>query len=135
MKIPLILPGVIALVLMLSLPLPASAMDEPEFMIKRMVISENIADKEPVGVGSTFSAAIEKVYCFLEAGSIENDTTVTFVWYHEKEEMARISLPLAKGKRWRTYSSKRIGGLKGSWQVELQESSGIILNSVSFQIE
>jgi hypothetical protein len=37
--------------------------------------------------------------------------------------------------RWRTYSSKKLAGLKGNWKVELLESSGIILNSVSFQVQ
>jgi hypothetical protein len=110
-------------------------MDDPEFAIKRMVICEKIEAKEPVAIGETFSADTENVYCFLEAQAIENDTTVSFVWYYENREMARVSLPLTKGMRWRTYSSKKIMGLKGNWKVELLESSGIILNSVSFQVQ
>jgi len=34
-----------------------------------------------------------------------------------------------------TFSSKKTAGLKGSWKVELLESSGIVLNSVSFQVQ
>ncbi len=132
-------PSILAIVTSLFLLLlnfsPALSMDDPGFMIARMVVGENIADKEPVATGDTFPAAAEKIYCFLEARDIEQDTTISFVWYFENQEMARVSLPLAKGARWRTYSSKKIAGLKGQWKVELQESSGIVLNAVSFQVQ
>ena len=120
---------------LLSFSLPASPMDDPGFIITRMVICERIAGKEPVATSDIFSANSEKLFCFLEAEQIEHDTTVSFVWYFEGKETARVSLPLTKGMRWRTYSSKKIAGLKGNWKVELQESSGIILNSVSFQVQ
>jgi hypothetical protein len=71
----------------------------------------------------------------LEAEQIEEDTTVSFVWYHENREMARVALPLQKGPRWRTFSSKKLGGLTGNWKVELVEASGIVLNTISFQVQ
>jgi len=114
---------------------PASSMDDPGFVINRMVISEIIADNEPVAMADAFSTETERVFCFLEAKAIEFDTTVSFVWYFENKEMARVSLPLKKGRRWRTYSSKKIAGLTGNWTVELQESSGIVLNSISFKVQ
>jgi len=135
MKLSPITAGIIAAIsLSLCISLPASAMDEPEFTINRMVISERIAGKEPAAAADSFSADTEKVFCFLEATSIEQDTTVSFVWYFEGRETGRVTLPLKKGMRWRTYSSKKLGGLKGNWQVDLQEASGIVLNSVSFQV-
>jgi hypothetical protein len=124
-----------ALFFLLSFLSPVFSMDEPVFIIKRMVVCESISDKEPVGIKDTFSGPIEKVYCFLEAGQIEQVTTVTFVWYFEGEEMARVALPLEKGYRWRTYASKKISGLKGNWTVDLLEASGIVLNTVNFQVQ
>jgi hypothetical protein len=136
MKLRFVILGIVTiLVFSLSIFSPALSMDDPGFTIHRMVMSQDIADKEPAAIGDTFSADTEKVYCFLEARKIENDTTVSFVWYLENEEMARVSLPLVKGIRWRTYSSKKLAGRKGNWKVELQESSGIVLNSVSFQVQ
>ena len=120
--------------LLFSLHSPATAMDDPGFAIKRMVIAADVVAREPVAAGQTFGAATEKVYCFLEAAAIERETTVYFVWYHEKTLVARVPLTLSAGKRWRTWSSKKIGGRKGAWRVELQEESGIILNSVSFTV-
>jgi len=125
----------IALFILLAIAPAAFAMDDPGFTIKRMVISKDVVDKEPVGVGDFFSAASDKVYCFVEAGGIETDTQISIVWYWSNQEMARVILPLWKGRRWRTYSSKKLGRLKGNWRAELQDSSGIVQNSVSFVVE
>jgi hypothetical protein len=124
-----------AAILLLFLLSSAWSMDDPGFKIERMVISGKISDLEPVAIGTNFSVATEKVYCFLEARNVEEDTMVSFVWYFNNREMARVSLPLNKSSRWRTYSSKKLGSLKGDWKVELLDSSGIILHSVSFQVQ
>jgi hypothetical protein len=115
--------------------LPASAMDDPGFVISRMVMCESVSDKEPVHPSETFPVDIGTVYCFLEAVEIEEDTTVSFAWYYENREMARITLPLEKGRRWRTFSSKKLEELRGNWKVELVEASGIVLNTLSFQVQ
>ena len=132
---PFIFAIIATITLFLSLISPASSMDDPGFIINRMVICGKIIGKEPVAIGETFSAVTEKIYCFLEAQEIEADTTVSFVWYFEDTEMARVALPLNKGMRWRTYSSKKLAGLKGNWKVELHDYSGIVLNTVSFQVQ
>jgi len=132
---PVVFGILVAAILTLSFLSPAASMDDPGFKIERMVMCEGIAGREPVAVSDTFSADTEEVYCFLEAGNIDQDTTISFVWYLEDREMARVSLPLVRGKRWRTYASKKIAGLKGNWKVELQDSSGIILHSVTFKVQ
>ncbi len=114
---------------------PVFSMDDPGFAVSRMVICERISDREPNGIADTFSVDTETVFCFLEAKNIEIDTSISFVWYFEGREKARVTLPLQKGMRWRTYSSKKLANLKGSWTVELQETSGIVLNTVSFQVQ
>ena len=121
-------------VLMNNVP-AAFSMDDPGFTIKRMVISKDVIDREPVGAGDFFSAATDKVYCFLEAADIETDTQVSIVWYWSSQEMARVALPIREGRRWRTYSSKKLGGRKGNWRAELQDASGIVHNSVGFTVE
>ena len=115
--------------------LPASAMDDPGFVISRMVMCETVSDKEPIHPSETFTFDIGTVYCFLEAVEIEEDTTVSFAWYYENREMAKITLPIQKGRRWRTFSSKKLEGLRGNWKVELVEASGIVLNTLSFQVQ
>ena len=114
---------------------PVFSMDDPGFTISRMVMSERVTDKEPNGIADTFSADVETVFCFLETKDINIDTVVSFVWYFEGQEKARINLPLKKGMRWRTNSSKKLANMKGSWTVELRENSGIVLNTVSFKVQ
>ncbi len=115
--------------------LPASSMDDPEFTISRMVISERVTDREPDGIADTFTADVETVFCFLETQNINVDTTISFVWYFEGQEKAIITLPLQKGVRWRTFSSKKLANMKGNWTVELKDNSGIVLNTVSFKVQ
>ena len=130
------LAGIMMIIISSMVIVPAAfAMDDPGFTIKRMVISKDVIDNEPVGVGDFFSAATDKVYCFLEVGNIETDMQISIVWYWSSQEMARVTLPIQTGNRWRTYSSKKLRRLKGNWQAELQDSSGIVHNSVSFVVE
>jgi hypothetical protein len=100
-----------------------------------MVISERVTDREPEGIADTFSADAETVFCFLETQNINVDTEISFVWYFEGQEKARITLPLQKGMRWRTFSSKKLANMKGNWTVELKDNSGIVLNTVSFKVQ
>ena len=132
-------PNIFAILITLLVSLifvsPIFSMDDPEFTINRMVVCERIVDREPEGIADTFSADVETVFCFLETQDINVDTTISFVWYFEGQEKARIPLPLQKGPRWRTYSSKKLANMKGNWTVELQENSGIVLSAVSFRVQ
>jgi len=132
---PIIFTILITLSVSLIFVLPASSMDDPKFTISRMVISERVTDREPDGIADTFSADTETVFCFLETQDINVDTAISFVWYFEGQEKARITLPLQKGVRWRTFSSKKLANMKGNWTVELKDNSGIVLNTVSFKVQ
>jgi hypothetical protein len=107
----------------------------PVFSTERFVISKNVIYREPVGAGNSFSADAETVFCFLEARDISEETIVSFVWYHGENEMAVVDLPLVQGSRWRTFSSKKLAGLTGNWRVELHDSEGHILETVTFSVE
>jgi hypothetical protein len=107
----------------------------PAFTVARLVIAGSIEDREPVGIVDAFSSSTEKVYCFLEATDIAEDTTVSFVWYAGDTRMADITLPIKQGARWRTYSSKKLGGLKENWRVELQDAAGQVMKIVEFTVE
>jgi len=128
----LFLAGALMTVLM---PKVVQAEDESLFTISSLSIAGSIENLEPVGVVDIFAASTEKVYCFLEATAIRQDTTVSFIWYHRDKRMAIVNLPLKKGAKWRTYSSKRLGGLKGEWKVELQDADLNVLQTVGFTVE
>lgn len=113
----------------------ATAMAESGFTVERFVAAGGVSDREPVGVAETFPAGQEEVYCFLEAGDVTDRTTVSFVWYHEGNEMASVDIPLGPGARWRTWSSKKIAGRTGQWTVELKDETGAAVKSLTFKIE
>jgi hypothetical protein len=105
------------------------------FKIERFVIAGSIENREPVGILNAVSSSTEKIYCFLEARDITEDTAVSLVWYYGGNKMATVELAVFKGPRWRTYSSKELKGLKGDWKVELQDVNGIVLETVTFSVE
>ena len=70
----------------------------------------------------------------MEANDISADVTLDFVWFFEGEETARVTLNVRQGGRWRTYSSKKLGGRAGAWRVEVQDPSGATLASIGFTV-
>ncbi|MCG2720757.1 MAG: DUF2914 domain-containing protein [Thermodesulfovibrionales bacterium] len=105
------------------------------FSISRMVVAQDVQDREPVGVADTFPASTEKVYCFIEAMNISEDTEATFVWYHEGQEMRTFTLPIMQGPRWRAFAYKNLHGKMGNWKVEIKDKTGNSVKSISFKVE
>jgi len=103
--------------------------------INRFVACQAVEEREPVGTTNTFAAGTETAYAFLEATGISADIQVSFVWMHEGKEVARVPLTIRQGNRWRTYSSKKLAGRPGSWQVEVQDAKEASLASVDFTVE
>ncbi len=112
----------------------ALAQDEASLSITRLVTCTGIVDREPVGAAETFAAETGTVYAFMEANDITADVELSFVWLHEGNETARITLPVRQGGRWRTFSSKKLGGRTGAWRVEIQDPSGTSLASAGFTV-
>jgi hypothetical protein len=128
-----------------GMTLPASGQEKakPEgaakegsgFAIARLVVGTGVENKEPVGIAETFPASTEKVYCFLEATNIAQDTEVSFVWLHGQKEMLKVLLPLKMGPKWRTNAHKNLAGLKGDWTVEIRGADGNLVKDIKFKAE
>lgn len=112
----------------------ADSRDDVTFTVERIVFAESVAEREPVGGADTFPASLEKVYCFLEAVNISQDTAVTFAWFHEGREMHTFDLPLMAGPRWRVHAYKNLRGMSGRWSVEIRDADGRVLKSASFSV-
>jgi len=106
-----------------------------EFAIARLVVGTGVENKEPVGIAETFPASTEKVFCFLEATNIAQDTEISFVWLHGQKEMLKVLLPLKMGPKWRTYAHKNLAGLKGDWTVEIRSADGNLVKDIKFKAE
>jgi hypothetical protein len=105
------------------------------FTIARAVIGTGVEDREPVGVAEIFPASTEKVYCFIEATNIAEDSEVSLVWLHSGNEMSKFNLTLKTGTRWRTWAYKNLRELKGDWKVEIKDVSGNLLKELTFKVE
>jgi len=106
-----------------------------DFTIARLVVGTGVENREPVGVAESFTASTERVYCFLEATDITQDVDVSFVWFHDQNELLKFNLLLQKGPRWRTFAFKNLYGQKGDWRVEVRGGDGTPLKEVKFKVE
>lgn len=105
------------------------------FTVVKMGVGTGMENRELIGEAETFPVETEKVYCCLAVKDISVDTTVTFVWLLDGKELNRTTVSLKQGARWRTWAQKAIYNKKGDWRVDLQDSTGNVVHSVSFKIE
>src|SRR5512145_325376 len=69
---------------------PAAGKAAAGMTITCLVVGTGLDNRNPLGVSDTVPASTEKVFCFLDAKNIAEDTTVTFVWIlNGKESLNR----------------------------------------------
>jgi hypothetical protein len=103
--------------------------------VENIAICTAVENRQPMGTDSVFSADAGKLYCFTKIASQADSTEISHVWYYKDKEMARIILPV-KAKTWRTWSAKTImPEWKGNWRVEIQDSDGDVITSLSFRVK
>jgi len=120
--------------LIIALALPAAAADEG-FTLGRFVTCKKVGDREPVGITDNFPKDTVKVYAFIEALDVEKETDIKIQWLFEGKETAMIELTLGKSKRWRTFSSKRIGVRRGNWEVRMLDIHDNLIKSLEFTVK
>lgn len=102
--------------------------------IERAAAATAVENREPVGEGSEFPAAVGSLFCFTEVHGAEGETAISHVWYFGEQEMARIKLTI-RAAVWRTWSQKTIVDTwKGDWRVEVVDESNTVLATVKFKI-
>lgn len=112
-----------------------SAQETNNLSVEKLVICTSIEDRQPVGVDSTFSKDVGKLYCYSKIIGAEELCTISQVWYYKDEEMANIKLDV-KAKTWRTWSSKKIVSFAiGQWRVDIVSEEGTVLASRKFTVE
>ncbi len=108
---------------------------DSQFTIKELVVAEDVQNREPVGVSDTFSSTRGKVYCFIKATDIAQDSEIIVTWYFEEKKIYTYTLPLKKGNRWRTFAYKNVSGKKGDWRVVIRDSDRHIYKSAPFTVK
>jgi hypothetical protein len=106
------------------------------FTVARMELATGVEKRQPTGVATTFPASTEKVFCFLELNTVVKDTSFTYVWSFGLNEMARVTQTItASVAKYRTWSTKALGGMKGDWKVEIVDAAGNVMRTVTFKVE
>ena len=120
--------------MLVALSLFAGAAAAQDLQIDTAVIAQNVVDRAPVDPGTSFPASVGRLYCFTKIVGAQSPTEVTHVWYYGDVERARVTLSVGVGS-WRTYSSKVIQtGEIGAWQVQVVDTLGNVLETLSFEI-
>lgn len=116
-------------------PMFLMAQEESTAKVTEITICTAVEDRVPVGADTTFSSTVERVFCYTKISGAAADSSVTHVWYHGDNEMARQKLNV-KADNWRTWSSKRImESWTGEWRVDVLSAAGIVLESKTFTVK
>jgi hypothetical protein len=115
------------------IPLAAQAQQSNTVTVASAVICQQIVNREAVDTGTSFAVSVGKLYCLSKITNIQDATQIVHVWYYGDTERARVTLNV-NPPSWRTYSSKIIQPQEiGAWRVEIQDSSGNVLETVPFE--
>jgi hypothetical protein len=127
--------GVMACLISLCLLVPAAgAQEAAKVQVVAAAICKDVVEREAVDVGTQFSNSVSRLYCFTKVASTEIPTEIVHVWSYGDVERARVSLTV-KAASWRTYSSKAIQPHEvGQWRVDVQDTSGNLLETINFEI-
>ena len=123
----------IALVALMAISLsPAVTCKAQE--VAYSAICRDVVDRQPVGVGDSFDASVDQLWCFTKIVGAESPIEITHMWYFGDTIRARVDL-VVRSTSWRTYSSKRIQAHEiGDWHVDVLGPQGQILDRLSFKI-
>ena len=108
---------------------------DPQFTIKKVVVAKDVQNRQPIGVSDTFSSKIGRVYCFVMAKNIKQDSEIVVTWYFEEKKIHTYKLPLKRGSMWRTFAYKNISGKKGNWRVVIRDPERHIYKSAPFKVK
>ena len=125
---------IVLVALCLWVPNSIHAQQTGKLNVASAVICKNVADRQPVEPGTSFSASVGRLYCYSKIADIQHSTDIIHVWYFGNAERARITLGV-NPPSWRTHSSKIIQTHEiGKWQVKILDASGNSLEDVEFEI-
>jgi hypothetical protein len=103
--------------------------------IEDAVISQDVVDRQPVGVSDVVAKENAMIYCFTRVVGAVGDTSVTHNWYYEGTLKSTVQLSV-RSSNWRTWSSKTMDpAWTGQWMVEVLSADGTPLESIIFFVQ
>ncbi len=111
-----------------------NAQEKSSLEVKKILLGTGLENKEVTGVDTTFSADIGKIYCWTKVTGTTTETQIAHRWYFNEKEVAKIDITV-KYPSYRCWSIKTIyPEMKGNWKVDIEDSAGKLLSSISFAI-
>lgn len=99
--------------------------------VARAQVTTAVVDREPQDSVDRVTGDVTSLAYFTELHGLKGQT-VTHVWEHQGNEMARVSFPVG-APRWRVHSTKRLdASWVGAWRVSVVDQSGAELRSDHF---
>lgn len=97
-------------------------------------IAKDIKDLEQIGENVVFNKNVGTLYCLTTVETDNFPTYIIHLWLYNNKIMAKVPLSI-NGKKWRTYSSKKILPKNtGQWKVEVYSEDGKLIHTIPFKI-
>ncbi len=103
-----------------------------ELAISEAKTAPDVDDREPVDATDTFNAG-DQVNAWMAVQAPE-DTTLEVVWKANGDEVHSFDLDVSTSHRWRTWAAMNVSQA-GDWEVDIRDSNGDSLETLSFSVE
>jgi hypothetical protein len=110
----------------------AKAAADQGLKVEKAVAATSVDNHEPAGENKEFEASVGTVYCWSKITAKTTPATIKHVWYLGDKKVFEKELDL-KFPSTRTWSSKSVS--PGNWRVDITDSAGAVLSSVSFTVK
>jgi hypothetical protein len=106
--------------------------------IKRLVVSEGVANREPVDIESSFSAKrTDRIYAFVEVenpAQEKDEIVVEFDPPGGGDPRGNVTLNVGAAQRWRTWAFTREVKTTGEWTAVVKTRDGQIIATAPFTV-
>ena len=101
-----------------------------DVVVRDMVVTHGIYDREPIDTADTFLSTDERAYVFLRINNDGPPASVTVQWIYNDVTHAEVNLNIGTSSGWRTWSSANLK--PGLWRVRVVNNMGSTLGERDF---
>ncbi len=101
-----------------------------DVVVRDMVVTHGIYDREPIDTADTFLSTDERAYVFLRINNDGPPASVTVQWIYNDVTHAEVNLNIGTSSGWRTWSSANLK--PGLWRVRIVDDMGASLGERDF---
>jgi hypothetical protein len=109
-----------------------------DLRIRRLVVSQGVEAREPIGAAASFSLAeVERLYAFVEVHNADVAESEIFVTFEPERGAAcgHVKLRVGATPRWRTWAYTRGVRSPGKWTAVVRNGEGELLAQTTFVVQ